>query len=302
MNIFKVAACSFFDGIKQPVFLILLLFYLLIELVLPVAANAVLFQQQKMVIDSSLALVFSFGLTLTLFLAEQISGSEIRSGKALLFFTKPITPTQFMIGKSLALIGLLALFVTTCITSSALIVRATETRYLNVTVITTHISTIIISLIIAGLLNFYFAKLFTSTAVTLLTVLFFFEVVIFELIKPMTLFSGYLVCGLQIFFALSILCSLTTAITIKFKFSVTAIIILVLIFGGMFLQNYEFFSYVMPDLRIFWLTDILTAKKEFPELIIPIGFYRSLVFNLIFILFGAALLKRTEIGSAVSKS
>ncbi len=302
MNIFKVAACSFFDGIKQPVFLILLLFYLLIELVLPVAANAVLFQQQKMVIDSSLALIFSLGLTLTLFLAEQITGSEIRSGKALLFFTKPITSTQFIIGKSLALLALVALFVTTCATSSLLIVRAAETRHIDVIALSTYIATILGSLTIAGLLNYYFAKLFTSTAVILLSSLFLIELLIFELIKPMELFSGYLLCGLMIYLALSIVCTLTTAITIKYKFSVTAIIVLVLLFSGIMLQNYEFVSYLFPDLRIFWLTEILTAKKEFPELTVQIGFYRSLIFNITFITLGAFLLKKTEIGSAVTKS
>lgn len=301
MNILKVAACSFVNGVKQPVFLILLLFFLLIELSLPVAANAVLLEQQKMVIDSSLALLFSTTLLAVLFLADLTVGREIRSGQALLFFSKPITKVQFLIGKGLALFSLTALFFTTCSTASLLIIRASETRHLNQTIIITYMATVLAALTLAGLYNFYFRGQFTSSTVSIVSVLLFIEALLFELISPMELTKGYLLCGCMTFLILTIFASSAVMTSTRFSFSVTGIVILAIIFFSTALPSDHGISLLLPDLRLYWLTELLTSKKTVPSSVVWTGLYRALTFNTIFILSGAFILHKTEIGRAAKK-
>ncbi len=298
MNAYRVAVCSFFDGIRQPVFLITLLFYLFIDLILPVAAQAAFFQQRKMVVDSSLALIFSLGLLLTVFLADTSVRSELGSGRALLFFTKPVKNIEYVLGKFLGLASVITFFVFTCSAASVMVIYAVEGGMFFSTPLLIHLTIIAVSLGIAALLNYYFGMVFSGTVALVVLVLFFAEVILYPVLTGVAVFWSFFAGAFLLLLSLYILNALAVLVAIKWRAVMSFAIMLTFFGGGVLAQRSEYLAYFFPDWRAYWGADMLSGQGNVPWELVMTGGYRSLVFNLIFIILAVLLLRNTEAGNA----
>ena len=97
--ILTIARNTFFESIRQPIVLVLVLAAtLLLMLASPLSAFT-MDNDQRMLIDIGLATVFMIGMLLSIFVASSVLGQEIRNKTTVTVVSKPIGRPQFVIGK-----------------------------------------------------------------------------------------------------------------------------------------------------------------------------------------------------------
>src|ERR1700722_11922379 len=96
---FTIAANAFMELIRQPVFLLLMTVSVLFEMFLAVPYYFAFGEEDKLVDNSALAVMFLSGLFGAVLSASSSLAREIRSGTALAVLSKPVGRLKFLLAK-----------------------------------------------------------------------------------------------------------------------------------------------------------------------------------------------------------
>ena len=98
---FTIARNAFFESIRQPIVLVLVLCATLLLMLSSPLSAFTMENDQRMLLDIGLATVFMIGMLLAIFVASTVLGNEIRNKTTLTVVSKPVGRPQFVIGKYL---------------------------------------------------------------------------------------------------------------------------------------------------------------------------------------------------------
>jgi hypothetical protein len=100
-QITTIARNAFFESIRQPIVLVLVIASTLLLLLASPLSAFTMENDQRMLIDIGLATVFMTGMLLSIFVASNVLGQEIRNKTTVTVISKPLGRPQFVIGKFL---------------------------------------------------------------------------------------------------------------------------------------------------------------------------------------------------------
>ena len=95
----SIARNAFFESIRQPILLVLVLVGMLLLMLSNPLAAFTMDDDQRMLLDIGLATVFTIGILIASFVASNVLGREIQNRTALTVVSKPVSRPIFVIGK-----------------------------------------------------------------------------------------------------------------------------------------------------------------------------------------------------------
>ena len=95
----SIARNAFFESIRQPILLVLVLAGMLLLMLSNPLAAFTMEDDQRMLLDIGLATVFTIGILIASFVASNVLGREIENRTALTVVSKPVSRPIFVIGK-----------------------------------------------------------------------------------------------------------------------------------------------------------------------------------------------------------
>lgn len=164
---------TFFESIRQPVVLVVLLVATLLLVISNPLAAFTMEDDQRMLVDIGLATIFVAGAMLAALVATGVLTREIENKTALTVISKPVGRPLFVIGKFLGVAGALMLatlylsFVFMLVEQHHVIETVRDPVHVPVIVFGTAAA--IIGLVAAIWSNYFYGKVFASTLVCFLT-------------------------------------------------------------------------------------------------------------------------------------
>jgi len=181
-QILTIARNAFFESIRQPIVLVLVLAATLLLLLASPLSAFTMDNDHRMLIDIGLATVFMIGMLLSIFVASNVLGQEIRNKTTITVISKPVGRPQFVIGKFLGA----AMAITLSTIYVALIFVLVDQQDVFQTVRTpVHIPVLLfgtlslaIGTAIAVWCNYFYSFVFSSTWICVTTPLLFIAYVL----------------------------------------------------------------------------------------------------------------------------
>lgn len=121
-HLYRIAANTFRESIREPVYFLMLLAALLLIGHYPWITIFVFFEQLKLVVDSSMATTMLFGLAVSVLCASYTVSREMRNGTVLLLLSKPVPRWSFVLGKIAGITMAALLFSVICCLASVIAV------------------------------------------------------------------------------------------------------------------------------------------------------------------------------------
>lgn len=168
-----IARNTFYESIRQPIVLVLVaVATILLVLSNPLSAFT-LEGDQRMLIDIGMATIFLAGCILASFVATGVIAREIENRTALTVVSKPVPRAVFVIGKFLG-VGSALVLTSVCLCFVFLLVERhtvleTVRDPLHLPVITFGVLGLALGLGIAVWCNYFYGKVFASTAIVVTT-------------------------------------------------------------------------------------------------------------------------------------
>lgn len=168
---------TFFEAIRQPVMLVILCVATLALILSNPLAGFTMEDDQRMLIDIGLATVFLCGAILAAFVATSVLTREIENKTALTVISKPVGRPIFILGKFLGVAT--ALFIATIYMSLVFLLvelhgtLQTARDPIHLPVITFGVGAAVIGVGVALWCNYFYGKVFGSTAIVVTTPLLF---------------------------------------------------------------------------------------------------------------------------------
>ena len=167
-QLLALAGNGFIEILREPVYLVLLLVSVGVVGTMPGLALFAFGEEQKLVVDSALAMMFVIGLAAAGYHASSTLSGEIRRGTALVVLAKPVGRLTFLLGKFLGLAASLAVLTAANLLAALLATRATLGRFdLDPVAIVALCGALLAALAGAGAANFLFRRSFCSDAALL---------------------------------------------------------------------------------------------------------------------------------------
>jgi len=107
-QLLSITRNTFIESIRQPVFVVLLLAGILILVLSPALAAYTLDNDNKMLVDMCLSMIFVLCLLIAAFTATGVLSSEIENKTVLTVVSKPVARPVFVVGKYLGVAGAIA--------------------------------------------------------------------------------------------------------------------------------------------------------------------------------------------------
>lgn len=119
-HLYRIAANSFRESIREPVYFLMLLGALLLIGHYPWMTLFVFFEQLKLVVDGAMATTMLFSLAVCVLCASATVTREMRNGTVLLLLSKPIPRWSFVLGKIAGIAVAALLFCAICSCASVI--------------------------------------------------------------------------------------------------------------------------------------------------------------------------------------
>ena len=119
-HLYRIAANTFRESIREPVYFLMLLSALLLIGHYPWMTIFVFFEQLKLVVDSSMATTMIFSLAIAVLCASYTVSREMRNGTVLLLLSKPVPRWSFVLGKISGIVFASLLFCIICCFASVI--------------------------------------------------------------------------------------------------------------------------------------------------------------------------------------
>jgi len=164
---------TFFESIRQPIVLVVLVIATIFLVLSNPLAAFTMEDDQRMMIDIGMATVFLCGALLAAFVATGVLTREIENKTALTVISKPVSRPLFVIGKFLGVAG--ALILSTLYMSFVFLlvelhtVLETVRDPIHVPVIAFGVGAAVIGLAASIWCNYFYGKVFASTAICIMT-------------------------------------------------------------------------------------------------------------------------------------
>lgn len=119
-HLYRIAANTFRESIREPVYFLMLLSALLLIGHYPWMTIFVFFEQLKLVVDSAMATTMIFSLAIAVLCASYTVSREMRNGTVLLLLSKPVPRWSFVLGKIFGIMFASLLFCIICCFASVI--------------------------------------------------------------------------------------------------------------------------------------------------------------------------------------
>jgi ABC-type transport system involved in multi-copper enzyme maturation permease subunit len=170
-QIFAIARNTFFESLRQPVTLVVVVAAALLLVMSNPLAAFTMGEDQRMLIDIGLATIFLAGAVLASFLATNVLGREIANRTALTVISKPVSRPVFMLGKYF---GVLAALLVACLALTLVFmlvemhsVLQTVRDPIHVPVMIFGFGGVALAVVAAVWCNYFYSMSFTSTVIFL---------------------------------------------------------------------------------------------------------------------------------------
>lgn len=317
IRIFTIATNTFTEVIRQPIYLIILLCSLGLIILSPYFTLFVSLHNDKMIKDMGLSTILLCSLFLAVFSASNVIYREVENKTILTIISKPVNRYSFIIGKYTGV--LLGIWVAQYLLTLALLhiarTKITEAAYSDTDypVLLGYLFAIIISLVMAAFVNFFYEKSFTSSfvylAIPVFTTIFLILCVVGNdwTIQPFghKIDSAIYLATFLLFLATAILSGIATAASTRLAPMATLFICGAFFLIGLF-SDYvfgrhvdtssiaSFFYKAIPNMQIFWVGDAVVEKREIPFRYIGNVFLYTISFLTGILFLAFALFERKE--------
>jgi ABC-type transport system involved in multi-copper enzyme maturation permease subunit len=174
-QLITVARNTFTESIRQPVYVVLVLMAALALILNPSLAANTFEDDNKLLVDMGLSVLFLAGLLLAAFTATGVLSAEIESKTVLTVVSKPVPRAMFVLGKFTGVAAAIAVAYWVLLIIFLLTVRhrvmTTASDLFDMPVILFGLGGGLLALILAGAGNYFYRWSFTSGFVRLLAVI-----------------------------------------------------------------------------------------------------------------------------------
>ena len=171
-NFFKIAANTFRESVREPVFFLMLFCALVLIGHYPSAALFVFSEQLKLVVDSSMATGLVFGLVSGVLCASHTVAREMRNGTVLLLPSNPVYRWNFILGKIAGILVAVTLFTAVCNFAGVIAVYvATDQFRMDMGVYYLYLGLLAAGCLVGMLANFFRGSSFPEIASYALTLM-----------------------------------------------------------------------------------------------------------------------------------
>ncbi len=280
-NFFKIAANTFRESVREPVFFLMLFCALVLIGHYPSAALFVFSEQLKLVVDSSMATGLVFGLVSGVLCASHTVAREMRNGTVLLLLSKPVYRWNFILGKIAGILVAVTLFTAVCNFAGVIAVYvATDQFRMDMGVYYLYLGLLAAGCLVGMLANFFRGSSFPEIASYALTLMVPGFAVYCLLAKPEpTISLADLGCALVLInFATIAMATLAVVFATRLDIVANLCVCTVVFFLGL-VSSYLFqretgsdaldllfgFLYaVIPNWQYFWLADAVAVNRPIP--------------------------------------
>ncbi len=297
LRIWTIAANTFTEVIRQPVYLVVLGCSLALVLLSPYFTWFTLMENLKLIKDMGLANLLLTGLLIASFSASTALHQEIENKTVLTVISKPVPRHIFILGKYLGVLGaiLVAEYLLSIVLIQVVRTEITEAVYSknDYPVLVGYLVAVNLSILLAAYLNFFSEKPFASATVTSALYLFTITFCTLSLLDnnwqlqsfAQNLDSNIILACLLIFFAVTILAAIAIAASTRLAPSGTLGVCAFLFLLGL-LSDYLFgrsaddylwaklLYTVVPNLQFYLVTDAIIEKRDIPwDYLLKVGAY-----------------------------
>ena len=280
LNFFKIAANTFKESVREPIFALLLMCAVLLIANFPFVAIFVFYDQVKLVVDSSMATTMIFGLFEAVLCSSNTVSREMRDGTVLLLFSKPVFRSTFILAKIAGIMMASLLFVLVCNAASVVALYvAIDPFRVDFVLYYILLGLLVLGAAVGMVLNFSkgssfpaMMTIFMSIALPVMAV----AVMIFKTVPPEIILSDFLLAITLLFFAVAAMATLTVVFATRLDM-VSNLCVSSVLFALGLMSNYLFqpeagtlspvksvFYALLPNWQIFWLADALATRKNIP--------------------------------------
>ncbi len=280
LNFFKIAANTFKESVREPIYSLLLMCAVLLIANFPFVAIFVFYDQVKLVVDSSMATTMLFGLFAAVLCSSNTVSREMRDGTVLLLFSKPVFRSTFILAKIAGIMMASMLFVLVCnaVSVVALYIAVDAFR------VDFPLYYILLGLLVLGgalgmVMNFAKGSSFPAVMTVFMAValpLMAIAVMIFKKVPYEIVLPDFLLAITLLFFAVAAMATLTVVFATRLDM-VSNLCVSSVLFALGLMSNYLFqpesgtlslFKSVLyallPNWQFFWLADALATQKSIP--------------------------------------
>lgn len=319
VRFYSVAKNTFIETLRQPIFVVIIIFALFLMLMAPSISMYTLDEDVKMLRELGLSTLFLAGLFIAVFASTGAVTEEIETGTITTVLSKPISRPVFILGKFFGIIA--AVTVAHLLITMAFLmvtrhgVLETASDEIDWTVVTAGGLAIVATLVITAFLNYVYGWNFPATGVLLGTLFFglgiiflFFidrnwkfnpagnEFQLFDIIaSTLLLFAVYLLVALAVLFStrLNVVLTLTGCIAVFLLGLISDYI-----FGRFADQHlWANIAYKLtPNLQIFWVSDAIFESGTVPAKYLVLAAGYSVLYIAGILALAVASFQRRQVG------
>jgi ABC-type transport system involved in multi-copper enzyme maturation permease subunit len=296
-QLYTIAANAFMELIRQPIFLLVMTTAACFSIFLSSVYYFGFGDDQWLVKDSTLAVMFISGLFAAGISASAAVAHEIRSGTALAVLAKPVSKVQFLMGKYLGLVGALTVLTFVNALASLLASRMSFDAYGNPDTLGLKIfyGLVVVAFVLGGLTNFFGRRPFVPDATMFMVAMVTLAFVIINFVDKEGSFQAFgketdwrlLPAAFLILMALWILAAVALACSTRLDMIPTQAICTAVFLVGL-MSDYLFgrrlddqiadpsiwqtlgrwvssvLYTIVPNWQLFWLSDALEKGRTIP--------------------------------------
>lgn len=312
-TIYQIIKNTFRESLREPIFLLLLLTSLTLIGIIPNFTMFVFRKQIKLVVDTAMATTMLFGWVIAVLSASHTISREIKNGTALLVLSKPVNRPAFIASKIGGILAGLSIFCLLNTVATLLALRIAKDQFrLDNTVIIFYFGSIVLSLFVAGLRNYFTQANFPMSAIMALLVILPVTAIIVYFLpvkgKHVGLSWEHLPALILIFYSVCIMGTLATALSTRLDLVPNLIICSMFFIVGL-MSDYLIGRFtdtsisarimyaVFPNWQLFWMADALAADKHIPMNYLGLGAVYMLLFVTFFIASAIYMFRNREVGN-----
>ena len=310
--VFHIARNTFRENLRQPIFLLILLAAMVLIGLLPAFTLFVFREQEKLVTDTAMATMLSFGWVLAVLIAAHSVTQEINRGTAMLLLSKPVTRFGFMLGKTLGLLVSLAVFCGLTGAGGLMILRVASDQFnFHMPGFILFFCILALSCLVGGVVNFVRRSSFSMAAILAMLVLLPLGLIVYEFLPAAGLNPAYhwkvVPALILVTFGVCTLGVLASALSTRLGLLQNMLACAVIFVLGL-MSDYLFSELAetnlavavihcaIPNWQLFWMADALAAGKVIPWEYVVFGSVYFLLFTLLFLTVGALMFAHREVG------
>ena len=326
VKVYSVAANTFIEGVRQPVYGAIVGSAAAMILVSPYFTMFTMMQSTKFIMDMGLATLMLAGLLVGVFTASNVISQEIDNRTVLTVISKPVGRAEFILGKFLGVMA--GLVIAVYVLSLALVLTVSggalegdlETE-LSIYIVLSVFGCMFLAVCYGFYHNFFHDRPFASRAIAaaipLLTICF----IVFGFVDTRALKNNWgefgkgidlnvvracLMCSWSILLMAAFAVAISTRLTVVVNVAVcSGMFLLGLLSQYLFVQLAEgvpklkvpagILYHMIPNLQVFWVSDTMNAGLPVPGLLVIYSGIYAFFFISAFLFLGMLLFQERQV-------